>query len=147
MASCYASDITDDTEGHAAFLSAKTQRHHEAGIRSNALASSVSAPVWRAGAFERMSFNAQQGALGMAWPADGPREAHAFERLQSFSAQEAMLAASASGEIEKLAALPSAEAYTKGVQADISSSRCDLLAKGKGCSPGFVAQRLGPHFR
>ena len=121
---------------------AKTLRQSEANRRSSALASSVSAPVkpWSASPFESMSFNGRRGALGMAWPADGPREAHAFERLQSFNAQEAMLAASASVDSEKLALAPGPEPGKTG------SSNASLNG-GRGCSLRSVAQQAAPHLR
>ncbi len=122
--------------------SAKTLREFEANTRGSAPASSVSAPVkaWSASPFERMSFNGRRGALGMAWPADGPHEAHAFKRLQSFNAQEAMLAASAPVESEKLAFAPGSGPGKRG-------SSDGLLNGAKGYSLKSVAQRVAPHLR
>ena len=144
-----ASQPAEAAEEPGPLPSAKTLRQFEANRRSSALASSVSAPVkaWSASPFESMSFNSRRGALGMAGPADGPREAHAFERLQSFTAQEAMLSASAPIESEKLAALPSPEMGTKLGQPGTKGSGDGLLHRSKGCSIKSVVHQAAPHLR
>lgn len=81
-------------------LTAPWAHQNEQQRRRAALSSSVSAPVQpasRAGIvspFESMDHNGQEAAGVVGWPADGPREAHAFNRLTSFNAREAMLSVS-----------------------------------------------------
>ena len=94
-----------------------------------------------------MSFHGQQGALGMIWPADGPREAHAFKSIQSFNAQQAMLAASGPEEAEREAAAPSPTSGTKGGQAAPRSSGKSPPGAGKGRLLNSVAQQVSPHLR
>lgn len=126
-----------------------TFRQHEATRRSSALAGTKSAPAWawRASPFEGMSFHGQQGALVMAWPADGLREAHAFERIQSFNAQQAMLAASGAEEAEKAAAVPSPRLGTKCRQAAARGSGNSPPGPGRGGMLTSVAQRAAPHLK
>ncbi|CAL8460895.1 g426 [Coccomyxa elongata] len=70
-------------------------QQNEQHRRRGALTSGVSAPVGpatRAGNVSPFkSLNFQKAAEAMAWPADGPREARAFDRLTSFNARSAML--------------------------------------------------------
>jgi hypothetical protein len=70
------------------------------GRRRAALTSSVSAPVGptalRRGTtltetLDSLPFQGRKAADAVGWPADGPAEAHAFERLTSLAAREAML--------------------------------------------------------
>ncbi len=59
-------------------------------------------------------------AQALAWPADGPREEHAIQRLQrqSFNARKAMLAACPAAENDD------AQAEKQGETHQISSSLC-----------------------
>ena len=104
-------------------------------------------PAWHASPFDRMSFHGRRGALGMAWPADGLREARAFEHIQSYNAQEAMLAASALVEAGKLPTAPCPEVGTNGGHTGISCTANGSTSEAKGCSHASVAQRVAPHLR
>ena len=132
----------DATEVRGQLPSAQKPRQCEASRQSRALASSMSAPARHASPFERMSFHGRQGAQGMAWPADGPLEAHAFERIQSFNAQAAMLVASTPVETAKLPAALCPAAGTKDGQMEDGSR-----AGAKECSLSSLAQGIAPHLR
>ncbi len=121
-------------------------QQNEEQRRRGALTSSMSAPVGPAtrpgkvSPFERMDFNSQKAAGAVGWPADGPREARAFESLTSYNAKEAMLSVSAPE--EETGADKAASLKKEAAEAQQIGTESGQAAPGRGIYRREILPRL-----
>lgn len=106
--------------------------------RRAALTSSVSAPVGpvlRVRDAHASPFNSwQRAGEAVSWQADGPREAHAFERMNSLNARRAMLAVSVAEDSEEQNLADGKSCPEKEVE---------LVEAQRGSKQGMGARRVG----